>query len=216
MASRQWFLTWWAIALYVLIIAGTIIAFFWNDNSSPVKRYIQENIIEPVKEIIGIVDKEEIIDGPTSNNLTAANSDGGEDSIVAGGGSGGGDGGSGGGGASASTPVAPPDSILGSENFNSLEELFNFDNPVGNRVNIYGMAFQISGTDMYDHFFFTDDEEVMDNPVLMLVNGAEFHITVYNSLVNVDPQSIITVKGIVVDCEQDNDGTYCIKATSIE
>lgn len=215
MASRQWFVTWWAIALYVIIIAGMIIAFLWNDESSPVKEYIQENIIEPVKEIIGIEDKKVIIDNSIPNNTTATPPESKDESIIAGGGGGGGGGGASG-GASESVPVIPPEIILGSETFNSLEGLFSFDDPVGNNVNVYGMAFQVSGVDMYDHFFFTDDEEVMDNPVLMLVNGAEFHITVYNSLVNVDPQSIITVKGIVVDCEQDSDGTYCIKATSIE
>lgn len=204
MVSRQWFITWQAIILYLIIILGLIIISVSNDDSSNSNNYVQE-IIKSVKEIIK--EKEVINNNSTPNVMpdnytTAVISD---DQIESGTG----------GGSSSESDSVVLDMIQGTE-INSLEELFNFENPIGNRVNINGIAFQVSGIDMYDYFFFTDDETIMSNPVLMLINGADFHITVYNSLTNIDPQSIITVSGIVINCEQDSEGIYCIRATSID
>jgi len=202
--------------ILLILIIGIFLGIFWKNNSKSLNNYF-ENVVDKVKEIIGVKDaSEQLNDNVKSNykpNETTKNS---SKDIPTDGGSGGGGGGGGGSGASEASSENSSDIILGSETFFSLQELFNFNNPVGNRVEVYGIAFQVSGVDMYDNFFFTDDEEIINNPVLLLINGADFHITVYNSLININPQSKINVKGIVVDCEHESDGIYCIKATLIE
>lgn len=97
----------------------------------------------------------------------------------------------------------------------NIKELLATDNPIGDKAELYGIAFQLSGIQMSDYFYFTDDARVMNNPNFLVYNEIDDHITVYNSI-NADiQQSIINLTGKVVNCNNVNDGKYCLVAKTI-
>ncbi|MEM4637938.1 MAG: ABC transporter permease [Candidatus Woesearchaeota archaeon] len=155
-----------------------------------------------------------------NNSNSSTVNDSGEESGIFGGVSGGGSGA----GSGENTYITDYDfvsnnsnnTILNTTTYYSLEEVFNDNNPLNKKVSIRGIAFQVSGVNMYDYFFFTDDETIINNPHLILIQNARFHITVYNRLIDVAPQSIVKINGIINECEGSSQGVYCIKALKIE
>jgi hypothetical protein len=211
--QKRGFNVWWAIIIFIIIIIGIVGGIFWKSNPEIVNDYI-ENVIDSVKDIIGVQDSpSEQLNNDTGLNNTSikSTSNASQDSTISGGG--------GGGGGSSSATSSEDNTIIIPENyetFSSLEELFNYENPTGNKVNVRGIAIQIAGVSTSDYFFFTDDNKVMNDINYMLFNKVEFHVTVYNSLNVQVPQSIISLTGTVVNCKQNDDGNYCIDAESIE
>lgn len=204
----------WIMIILVIIGVGVFFIFFWKDSNinNP-----QNESIAPINENIGSQgsssepSNDNLESNDNSNESTNKSTEGTAIDWGSGGGGGGGAGGGGSGGSSTTTTA--PENV---ETFSSLEELFNSGNPVGSRVSVYGIAFPIAGVSTADRFFFTDDSRVMSDPNYLLFNDIEYHITVYNSL-NVEiPQSIITLTGTIVDCDQNDDGVYCVDAESIE
>lgn len=217
--QKKWFISWWVISILIILIIGIIGGLFWKGNPETVNEYI-ENVIDSVKEIIGVQDlpSEKLNNNTELNNKSTKVTTNVSEEISISGGGGGGGGGVSGGVASESTEViiTPPVQYTGNETFSNLEDLFNYGNPVGNKVILRGIAIQISGVSMSEYFFFTDDSRVMDNPNYLLVNKIDYHTTIYNSAHISIPQSIIDIEGVVVNCAQSSHGTYCVNAESIE
>lgn len=118
------------------------------------------------------------------------------------------------GGGGSSSAVSEEES-LNVTTYYSIEELLATDNPLGNKADLYGIAFQLSGIQMSDYFYFTDDARVMDNPNFLVYNEIDDHITVYNSIHADIQQSIINLTGKVVKCNNVDDGKYCLIAKTI-
>jgi len=210
---------WWIIIIVAIIVLGILGSILWKGDSD-VKNYIQDNIIEPIKDVFSPQDSssEPLKDDVDSQNASYESSTTSSDDS-----SGGGGGGSAGGSSNDprisnnattqyNTTTLPEDY----ETFLNLEELFNSENPLGNKVSVQGIALQITGVSTSDSFFFTDDKNVINDITYMLFNKIEYHITVYNSIHVSIPQSIITLTGTIVDCAQNDDGEYCVNAESIE
>ncbi|GIU69564.1 MAG: hypothetical protein KatS3mg002_0800 [Candidatus Woesearchaeota archaeon] len=199
------------VAIVFILVLGILRGVFWKSNPEKVNEYI-DSVIDSVKEIIGVQDSPEQLknDSILQNKSIGSSVEEPQDISVSGGG--------GGGESTGVVNVVSNDvnyTQYNNESYETLEELFDSDNPMGGRVNLYGVAFQISGVDMFDYFLFTDDDIIIENPINMLLNGANFHINVYNSIVNITPQSIVRVKGVVVDCINGVQGRYCISANEI-
>jgi hypothetical protein len=208
---------WWVIILIIIICLGIVLRMFWKGNSTIITDLFQDKSLEQGNEDTVPQDSSTESLNDNTGPQSASNETSTTESQGDGGGSGGG---GGGGGSSGSTTMenstTPEVSIPPREykTFSSLEELFNSDNPIGDKVNLYGVAFQIAGTSTSDSFFFTDDQRVIDDINFILFNKVA-HITVYNSL-NVEiSQSVISLTGTIVDCNQNDDGIYCVNAESI-
>lgn len=213
--EKNWFTRWWVITIVAIIIIGFSINILWKSNPV-VNNFIQNNIIDPIKDTLS--PQNSSVELSDELNDTSSISSTTESEDAPGGGGGGGSG-------SSNEPRIPKNSTIPGntttllddyEIYPSLEELFNAENPVGNKVSVRGIALQITGVSTSDSFFFTDDENVISDITYMLFNNIEYHITVYNLLDFDIPQSIIKLTGIIVDCKNDDDGIYCVDAESIE
>lgn len=108
------------------------------------------------------------------------------------------------------------DSLSNPTTINTLRELYDNKNPLGDNVEIKGICLKIHGASTEDFFLFTDDERVMKSLDYFSVYGAKESIIVYNNPKTPCMQNIINLTGNVVKCERDGDGRFCIKAEEIK
>jgi hypothetical protein len=215
MNLKRGFANWWLVMIFVIIIIVVFGIFFFRNNTDVMNNYFNNNIVEPAKDTIESQDSvEPIIDDSGLNDSVKSSIPNQDTPSASGGGS----------GSSTETTTTnnntvkdnvtlPPEDVV---TFSSLEELFNFDNPVNNRVSLHGMAISLAGVSTSEYFFFTDDSRVLNDINYILFNKPDYHVTVYNSIHVLIPQSIIDLTGTVVNCNQNDDGIYCVNADSIK